>query len=116
MKIRFQADADLNQKIVLATLRHEPALEFQTATEAGLLGLADPEVLAVAAQADRILVTHDGRTIPHHFADFLQRSDSPGVFVLPQHVPVAIAAEELFLIWLATTPDEWVNQICWLPI
>ena len=73
MKIRFQADADLNQKIVLATLRHEPALEFQTATEAGLLGLADPKVY-------RILVTHDGRTIPHHFADFLQRNDSPGVF------------------------------------
>lgn len=116
MKIRFQADADLNQKIVLATLRHEPALDFQTATEAKLRGVPDPEVLAIAAQTGRILVTHDGQTIPHHFGDFLQHSDSPGVFVLPQHVPIGAAAEELFLIWLTTTPEEWVNQICWLPI
>jgi len=28
MKVRFQADADLNQIIVQATLRREPAIEF----------------------------------------------------------------------------------------
>lgn len=34
--IRFQADADLNQGIVLATIRRLPTLDFQSATEAGL--------------------------------------------------------------------------------
>lgn len=29
MKIRFQADADLNQIIVLATVRREPSIDFQ---------------------------------------------------------------------------------------
>ncbi len=29
MKIRFQADADLNQVILLATIRQEPAVDFQ---------------------------------------------------------------------------------------
>jgi hypothetical protein len=28
MKIRFQADADLNQIIVMATLRREPTMDF----------------------------------------------------------------------------------------
>jgi predicted nuclease of predicted toxin-antitoxin system len=116
MKIRFQADADLNRNIVLATLRHEPALDFQTANDAGLTGLEDPEVLAVAARLGRILITHDGRTMPHHFAAFVKHTDSPGVLVLPQHVPVAVAAEELFLVWLATAPEEWANQICWIPM
>lgn len=116
MKIRFQADADLNQHIVLATLRHEPALDFQTATEAGLQGLPDPDVLVMAAQANRILVTHDGKTMPQHFAEFVKSSDSPGVLVLPQHLPVAAAAEELFLVWLTTSPEEWLNQIAWLPL
>jgi hypothetical protein len=32
MKVRFQADADLNQIILLATIRQEPAIDFQTAT------------------------------------------------------------------------------------
>lgn len=116
MKIRFQADADLNQHIVLATVRHEPALDFRTATEAGLSGLPDPEVLALAARENRILVTHDGQTMPRHFADFLQTSQSPGVLVLPQHLAVGAAAEELLLVWLTTTPEEWANRICWLPI
>jgi hypothetical protein len=29
MKVRFQADADLNQIILLATVRKEPAVDFQ---------------------------------------------------------------------------------------
>lgn len=43
MKVRFQADADLNQIILLATIRREPAIDFQTAMTAGLPGLVDPE-------------------------------------------------------------------------
>lgn len=31
MRVRFQADADLNQTIVLALLRREPVIDFQTA-------------------------------------------------------------------------------------
>ncbi len=31
MKIRFQADADLNQAIVTGILRREPIVDFQTA-------------------------------------------------------------------------------------
>lgn len=48
MPIRFQADADLNQIIVSAVVRRVPAIDFRTATSAGLAGLKDQEVLAVA--------------------------------------------------------------------
>jgi hypothetical protein len=44
MKIRFQADADLSQEIVSAAIRQEPAIDFQTANEAGLEGLDDIEL------------------------------------------------------------------------
>ena len=71
MKIRFQADADLNAEIVAGVLRREPGIDFQTADEVRLRGLLDPEVLALAAQENRILVTHDRRTMPRHFADYL---------------------------------------------
>src|SRR5437867_5393384 len=52
MKVRFQADADLNQIIVKATLRREPSIDFQTAQAANLPGLGDQEVLAIAASAE----------------------------------------------------------------
>lgn len=41
MTLRFQADADFNQKIVAATVRREPTIDFRTALDAGLPGLDD---------------------------------------------------------------------------
>ena len=50
MKIKFQADADLNEDIVIGVRRREPAVDFQTATEAGLSGVPDEQVLGLAAR------------------------------------------------------------------
>jgi hypothetical protein len=106
MKIRLQADADLKHSIVAGVLRREPEIDFQSALAAGLHGLLDPEVLALAAQEGRILVTHDKRTMPGHFAEFIEQQDSPGVFVVPQDMAVAAAIEELVLIWAASAPES----------
>jgi predicted nuclease of predicted toxin-antitoxin system len=76
MKVRLQADADLNQIILLATIRREPTIDFQTSTIAGLSGIADAEVLARAAADGRVLVTHDRRTMPRHFARFIAQRSS----------------------------------------
>ena len=117
MKIRFQADADLNQIIVKAILRREPTLDFQTAQSAKLSGLVDEDVLALAtAQGGRILVTHDRKTIPHHFAEFITMQTSPGVLIVPQKLPVASVVEDLILIWAASEPEEWINRIRSLPL
>ena len=116
MKIRFQADADLRQAIVTAVMRLEPAIDFNTAIDAGLPGLPDPEVLALAAEAGRMLVTHDAKTMPRHFGDFLLEGTSPGVLIIPQHLPIAAAVDELVLIWSASEASEWVNRICRLPM
>ncbi|QYO62309.1 DUF5615 family PIN-like protein [Leptolyngbya sp. 7M] len=71
MTVRYQADADLNQMIVTGVLRREPAIDFQTAFAAGLEGVKDSEVLALAAQQGRILISHDRKTMPLQFAMFI---------------------------------------------
>jgi len=116
MKIRFQADADLNQIILSAVLRREPSIGFQTALAAEIQGTDDPGVLARAAQDGRILVTHDRRTMPWHFADFITQQTSPGLIVIPQSLPLAVAIEDLLLIWSATDAEEWRNRILILPL
>jgi predicted nuclease of predicted toxin-antitoxin system len=73
MKVRFQADADLNQIIVSAVVRRVREIDFRTATAARLAGVRDPEVLARAARDGRVLVTHDQSTMPQHFAAFITR-------------------------------------------
>jgi hypothetical protein len=116
MSVRFQADVDLNHIIVKATLRREPSIDFQTAPAAGLAGVPDPEVLALAAQAERVLVTHDRKTMPPHFAEFIGHATSSGVIVVPQKLSVRAAIEDLLLIWTASDSEEWRNRIQVLPL
>lgn len=116
MKLRFQADADLNQTIVKATLRREPIIDFQTAQAEKLSGLKDEEVLAIAAKEDRILVTHDRKTIPYNFAEFIISQTSPGVLIVPQKLSVASVVEDLILIWAVSNSEEWINRIRFMPL
>lgn len=116
MRIRFQADADLNQIIVKATLRLEPSIDFQTAQAAGLAGLSDAEVLKLAADQGRILVSHDRKTMPAHFSKFILSQSSPGLIIVSQKLPVSQVADDLLLIWSASEPQEWVNRIRSLPL
>jgi hypothetical protein len=116
VRVRFQADADLNHTFLLAAVRREPAMDFRSAVQADLAGIPDLGVLAASAKDGRILVTHDFKTMPTHFADFVQSNVSAGVLLLPQHVPVPVAVEELVLVWAASDPEEWVNRICVLPL
>lgn len=116
MTVRFQADADLNVEIVAGVLRREPSIDFRTADEASLRRVPDPGVLALAAQESRILVTHDRRTMPRHFAYFILHHSSPGVFIIAQTVSVRVAVEELLLVWAASESAEWRNLIVELPL
>lgn len=116
MQVRFQADADLNQVIVQAVVRQVPDIDFQMATHANLEGLDDIAVLAQAAREGRVLVSHDRKTMPFHFATFVEKQTSAGVIIVPQSLPIAQATEDLILIWTATEAEEWENRIGFLPL
>jgi len=93
-------------------------IRFQAATapSAGLAGMKDGEVLALAARDGRVLVTHDQTTMPTHFAEFVRLNQSPGLVVVSQSLPVREAVDDLILIWTATRPEEWINWIVYLPL
>lgn len=117
MKVRFLADADLNKAIVNGVLRREPSLDFLTAQAAGLRRMTDPEVLVLAAQQRRVLVSHDVGTMPAHLRVFRSAGKlSAGVFVVPQSLDIGTAIDELLLIWLASEASEWENRLEWLPL
>ena len=107
MTVRFQADADRNAEIVAGVRRREPRIDFQMADEANVRRLREPEVLALAAQENRILVTHDRRTMPRHFADFILHHSSPGVFSIAQTMSVHVAIEELLLVGMGRRRRPW---------
>ena len=81
-----------------------------------MAGLGDPDVLEIAAQHDRILITHDRRTMPGHFRDRLDSGKtSPGVFIVSQFEPIGSVVEVLMMVWSASDSAEWANQIRYLP-
>ena len=83
---------------------------------ANLHGLSDPEVLVLAARDGRILVTHDLKTMPDHFAMFIAGQISLGVIMVPQRLLVGEVVDDLLLIWSASSAGEWQNRIASLPL
>ena len=91
-------------------------MDFLSANEAKLEGSPDPDVVALAAEQDRILVTHDRQPMPWHFAEFLMSGRSgPGVFLVSQHAPIGEGIDALVLIWAASAAEEWKNRIVNIP-
>ncbi len=94
MRVRFQADADLD-------------------------GLADSDALRIAADSGRILVSQNRRTMPSHFSRCLARERSRGV-ILPGAarggIPISTAIEELAIIWHASKAAEWIDRLVWIPL
>jgi len=113
---RFLADADFNQKIVLGIRRREPSVDFLNALDGGVIGLPDPEVIGVAAQSGWILVSHDRKTMPGHFARFREARSSAGIIIVSQDLDIGAAIEDLLLIWAATDAEEWRDHLGFVPV
>ena len=117
MAIRYLADSDLREHIVRAVKRREPTIDFQTAHAAGLQGMDDLAVLRRAASEDRIVVSHDKRTMPRAFAALrLEGVASPGLFlVIPQDAEIQRVVDSRVLAWAASDPADWTDRITKLP-
>ncbi len=116
MKIKYQADNDFNGIIIRTVKKLAPEIDFQIAPKAGLhLGTPDGQVLKIAAQEGRLLVSHDRKTMPTHFANFIASQSSPGVLIVSRKLTIAQAAEWLILFWSDSEAEEHVNSLTHIP-
>ena len=116
MRVRYQADGDLDGRIVRGLRRVAPEIDIRTASLGGLEGLKDPDVLRLSADSGRILVSQDRRTMPGHFARYAAKERSTGLILLRDGIPIATAIEDLALIWSATEAEEWSGRLVWIPL
>jgi hypothetical protein len=112
---RLLADADLKRAILTGILRRNPTINFKHAGQVPLEGLPDPIVLAIAANEDRVLVSHDVNTLPGHFSEFVRGRSSPGLVLIPQQLPVGAAIESLLILCEVCGMHELENRICLIP-
>ena len=107
----FQADADLDGRILRGLRRVAPEIDIRSAAEAGLAGLADPEVLQIVARSGRIPVSQDRRTMPAHFARHKGIRTQFWSCSATRAIPIATAIEELVLISSASDAEEWIGRL-----
>jgi hypothetical protein len=115
--VRFLADEDVRAGIVQGLRSREPTIDILDVKSAGLRGSMDPVLLELAAEQDRILITHDRNTMTRHFYERLAAGKSgPGLFVVPKG-PSAVGQviESLLLVWSASQAEEWRSQVVYLP-
>jgi hypothetical protein len=115
LSIRFQADADLNFDVIRAVRQEEPAVDFASANAEFRL-LSDPEILERAAVANRVLVSHDRRTMLNHFRNRLAaRTSSPGLLIVSQGAAIRPVVESIIVLWAVADPAELRDQVFHLP-
>jgi hypothetical protein len=115
--VRFLADEDLDSNIISGLMSREPAIDVFDIKNAGLRGSKDSVLLELAAAQDRIVITHDRRTMTHHFQErLISGRPSPGVFIVPQRSAIGDIIESLLLVWTASQAEEWRNRMVYLPI
>lgn len=112
MKLRFQADNDLDQRIVVATKRLDPGVDFQTAPALGLHDVDDPDVLALAAREGRVLVSHDRtRLCPTTSETSLLHRLRRASVSSRKRCPLDVSPNFCISYWAASEAEEYANII-----
>lgn len=115
--LRLLIDQDLDHVILRALLLRVPNLDVVTALQAGLSNVSDPELLAWAAEHDRVVVTHDRRTMPYHATSRIARADKiAGIIIVSRQLPVSQVIDDLEIIVLCSDMVEWENIVKHLPL
>lgn len=116
--VRLLTDINFSGLVVRGLLRQRHAIDLVRAQDVGLDGVDDPGVLAWAADHDRILVSHDGATVPD-FADARVTAGlpMPGVFhVNDKRMTVRQMIDELLLVDACSEHAEWAGRVVRLPL
>jgi len=115
--MRLLADENLNNHIYRSLLLQRPDQDIVRVQDVGLYSKSDPEVLGWALSENRILITHDVRTIPALAMEWLKDNRAiPGILLIEQSAPIGQIISDLLLIIDASEQSEWEGQIHYLPL
>ena len=115
--LKLAADENFNNNILRGLLRSEPGLDIVRVQDVGLKGADDPTVLEWAAKEERILLTHDVKTITHYAYSRVKNGLSmPGVFEVNLYAPIGRVIEDILLLAICSKENEWSGIIIYIPL
>ncbi len=80
-------------------------------------GTLDPDLLLWCEKRQFSLVTNNRASMPAHLQEHLNAGRHvPAIFILNPRLTLGQTAEDLFIIWSIVGPDEYRDQIKYLPL
>jgi len=119
MNPRFLLDEHVNRAIQRQLRRLNARIEVLAIGEPGAppTGTLDPDLLGWLEENGYILVTENRNTMPGHLSDhFAAGRHIPGIFLIRPGVGLGRIIEELYLIWVASTAEEYYDCTLFLPL
>jgi hypothetical protein len=116
-ELRFLADENFNELVLNGLLRRVAPLDVVSARAAGLSGSDDEQLLEWAAEQNRIVLTHDIRTlVKYAWARVEALQAMPGIVAVPQRLLLSRAIDELELLVTVGLPEDFAQQVRFLPL
>jgi hypothetical protein len=113
----FCADEDFDGRIIRGLFARRHDLDLVRVQDVGLSGASDEKVLEWATDNNRILLTHDNRTMPSHVGDRLNSGLSiPGVLIVDDLAPIGLCIEELLIVEECSAAEEWKDVVFYIPM
>lgn len=115
--IRVATDENFHGDVLRGLLRRCPNLDVLRVQDTEVAGADDPTLLEWCAREERVLLTHDVRTVPGFVNERLQRGDHvAGVVIVPVNMTLNAMIEDLVYIVECTTTADWLDHIEFLPL
>lgn len=115
--MRFAADENFNGTVLKLLRKRFPQLDIVRVQDTAMVQASDPALLEWAAHEDRIILTHDVQTlVGYAYARVQQGLPMPGVFLIPESLDVGIALAELELAIGAGNPQDFRDQVTFIPM
>ena len=113
--IRFLADENFSVPIMTGLRRRLPDLDIIHIHELGMDRTPDPDILVWAAAENRVVITHDAKTMPNYAHERLRAGlPMPGMVVVPDTMPIGRAIEDLALLIGGIFDEEWADWVRYL--
>jgi len=119
MTLRYLLDEHVPRALALAIRQHDPAIVVWRIGQPGAppIETADPDLRLWCEQQDFVLVTNNRATMPQHLAAHLADGRHiPGILIINLLLGRVTTAEELWLAAHYSLPDEYRDQIRYLPL
>jgi hypothetical protein len=115
--MRFATDENFDGRILAGLRARLPDLDVVRVQDTELYESSDDQLLAWLADERRILLTHDVQTlVSDAYARVKDRLPMPGVIEIHQATPIGVAVDELEIVLSASTPEDFENQVTYIPL